>query len=59
MGQSRVVASREDDERVLVILSLLERGYDTLSVGQRFGYSRSYVRALRSRINRDLAESER
>ena len=51
-------ASRESDERLLVMLRLHEQGVQSAAIGKFMGWSSSCVRGWVSRINRDLAASE-
>jgi hypothetical protein len=58
MQQTRAYATRADDERLLAMLDLRERGLNSPQIGERFGLRQNAVRTLFQRIDRDLSKSE-
>lgn len=58
MQQTRARATRADDERLLAMLDLRDRGLNSPQIGEQFGLRQNAVRTLFQRIDRDLSKSE-
>lgn len=57
-GQRRAVASRADDEAVLVALHLRDRGIPYIDVARELGRDEGYWRATLARVNTAYGRSE-
>ncbi len=57
MKQCRSRATRADDERVLDILHLRDKGLDSVQIGALVGMPANMVRTTWARVERDYLES--